>query len=336
MSKITLANLANILDNSTAATVNANSAIIQTAMDNTLSRDGTIPNTMSAAIDMNSNQILNLPTPGTVNSPARLIDVTSNPTITVPAVATATPLAATVAGAVGTSVKYAREDHQHPGFVIRTQSFVANGTYTPNANMLYCIIEAAGGGGGGGGATGIANAGYCGGGGGGGGYSKLTASKATIGASKAIVIGTGGAGTPDGLNVRGTTGGTTTVGGTLVVANGGQGGIGGRAANIGGPGNGGAAGTGDIALAGSAGAYGDYINSVTVTNYMVRGGYGGPCNFFGPITSSGVANVGAGAGVNGTGNGSGGSGAATLNSASSVAGGNGADGKVFITEFCSA
>src|SRR5258708_17127371 len=35
-------------------------------------------------IDMNGNPIINLPSPSTVNSPARLIDVVSNPTISIP------------------------------------------------------------------------------------------------------------------------------------------------------------------------------------------------------------------------------------------------------------
>lgn len=83
MSKITLNNVASLIDATTAAnTINANSATIQTAMDNTLSRDGTSPNTMQNNFDMNSFQILNLPTPATANSPARLQDVQAGGTIT--------------------------------------------------------------------------------------------------------------------------------------------------------------------------------------------------------------------------------------------------------------
>lgn len=60
MSKITLTNLANLENETTAVSViNANMAIIQTAMDNTLSRDGTSPNTMGASFDLNGNQLLN-------------------------------------------------------------------------------------------------------------------------------------------------------------------------------------------------------------------------------------------------------------------------------------
>src|SRR6266403_3876825 len=85
MSKITLTPLVNLENQTTAVNaINSNNTVLTTAFDNTLSRDGTAPNTMGAAIDMNSNQIYNLPTPSTVNSPARLIDVVSNPTISIP------------------------------------------------------------------------------------------------------------------------------------------------------------------------------------------------------------------------------------------------------------
>lgn len=85
MSKINLGSFASFQNDNTAVILaNSNNTLLTTAFDNTLSRDGTSPNTMGASIDMNSNQIINLPAPGTVNSPARLIDVTSNPSILVP------------------------------------------------------------------------------------------------------------------------------------------------------------------------------------------------------------------------------------------------------------
>ena len=64
MAKLTLTDLAN-LNNETSAvnTINTNNDSVETAIENTLSRDGTSPNTMSADLDMNSNQILNLPAP---------------------------------------------------------------------------------------------------------------------------------------------------------------------------------------------------------------------------------------------------------------------------------
>src|SRR5437868_15030763 len=76
MSKITLTDLANLQNENTAVNaINTNNAILETASDNTLSRDGTAPNTMGANFDMNSHQILNLPAPATANSPLRLQDL---------------------------------------------------------------------------------------------------------------------------------------------------------------------------------------------------------------------------------------------------------------------
>src|SRR5882762_2068272 len=89
MTKVTLSDVTNPSNlTSLAATINSNNTTIQTAFDNTLSRDGTSPNQMTSNLDMNSNQILNLPSPATINSPARLVDVVTNPTMTVPPVGT--------------------------------------------------------------------------------------------------------------------------------------------------------------------------------------------------------------------------------------------------------
>lgn len=89
MTKITLTDLVNLENQTTAVNaINANNATLEAAIDNTLSRDGTSPNQMGAAIDMNNNQIYNLPAPSTLYAPARLVDVTSNPTITVPGTGT--------------------------------------------------------------------------------------------------------------------------------------------------------------------------------------------------------------------------------------------------------
>lgn len=63
MAKLVLTDVANITGNPTEAAnaINANSDAIAAALENTLSRDGTAPNTMSTDLDMNSNRILNLP-----------------------------------------------------------------------------------------------------------------------------------------------------------------------------------------------------------------------------------------------------------------------------------
>jgi hypothetical protein len=77
MSKTTLSSVGNLIDTTTSTnTINANNAAIQAAIDNTLSRDGTQPNTMNANIDMNSHNILNLASPASPGEPLRLADVT--------------------------------------------------------------------------------------------------------------------------------------------------------------------------------------------------------------------------------------------------------------------
>lgn len=76
MSKITLSNVGNLIDATTAeANINANSDIIEDAFDNTLSLDGTAPNQMQASLDMNSKQIINLPQALTDQSPLRYVDL---------------------------------------------------------------------------------------------------------------------------------------------------------------------------------------------------------------------------------------------------------------------
>ena len=61
MSKITLDTVSNIIGNETTAldTIKNNFSTIQTAVDNTLSRDGTTPNTMDSDFNLNNNDILN-------------------------------------------------------------------------------------------------------------------------------------------------------------------------------------------------------------------------------------------------------------------------------------
>lgn len=74
--KLVLATVSEAQANSSLmAAINSNSSAIVTAMDNTLSRDGTTPNQMLANLDMNSFAILNLPTPVSETSPVRLSDL---------------------------------------------------------------------------------------------------------------------------------------------------------------------------------------------------------------------------------------------------------------------
>lgn len=76
MAKLSLTDLSNLQNENTAvANINANSAATETAMEKTLSRDGTLPNSMEASLDMDSNRILNLPAPLSANEPLRLQDL---------------------------------------------------------------------------------------------------------------------------------------------------------------------------------------------------------------------------------------------------------------------
>lgn len=77
MSKLTLDDVANLQITSVIAAVNANSAAIEEAFENTLSLDGTSPNEMDADLDMNSNRIYNLPAPAGLTEPVRLTDLNS-------------------------------------------------------------------------------------------------------------------------------------------------------------------------------------------------------------------------------------------------------------------
>ena len=78
MSKITLNDVTTFANDASAVTaINDNNSTLETAFDNTLSRDGTTPNQMAASLDMNSNRILNLPSPVSTTEPLRLADLSS-------------------------------------------------------------------------------------------------------------------------------------------------------------------------------------------------------------------------------------------------------------------
>lgn len=76
MAKLTLDSLTSLTNEVSAiATINDNSDAIETALENTLSRDGTTPNTMGANLDMNGYKISNLGAPTNNNDPLRLADI---------------------------------------------------------------------------------------------------------------------------------------------------------------------------------------------------------------------------------------------------------------------
>jgi len=211
---------------------------------------------------------------------------------------------------------------------VKSQSFTSNGTYTPSTGMLYCIAEVQGGGGGGGGAAGVAAQSAAGGGGQGGGYARKVFSAATIGVSQAVTVGAAANGGAAGAN-NGTNGNISSLG-ALLSATGGAAGTGGTssATAISGTSGGSGAGvgaSGDINLTGGLGGSGLAFGSSTAA----MGGYGGSSHFSGQVNGGIVT----GAGSNGNNYGGGGGGGAA--GASSFAGGNGAQGIVIITEFCS-
>lgn len=72
-----ISNVGSLTQNPTTAqtVINNNFAAINTSLANGLALNGQAPNQMQSNLDMNSNQILNLPPPNTVNSPLRLQDL---------------------------------------------------------------------------------------------------------------------------------------------------------------------------------------------------------------------------------------------------------------------
>jgi hypothetical protein len=210
------------------------------------------------------------------------------------------------------------------------QKFTASGTYTPTANMLYCLIEGIGAGGGGGGSTGSATNFTGGGGGGSGSYSCTAASATTIGASKAVTIGAGGTAS---TNSAGGNGGDTSVT-TIMIAKGGSGGTLGTSGSFGIGGAGGVAGTGDDTRPGSPGGNSPYQAGTSV-GIVLPSGFGASSRFGGggaqvsPV-AGGISN-----GSAATGFGAGGAAGCSNYIATNSSGGAGSAGYIKITEYCS-
>lgn len=75
MAKLDLVNVTNLQNETSAVnTINTNSARIEAAVENTLSRDGSSPNEMNANLDMNNNRIFNLPEAVVGSEPLRKQD----------------------------------------------------------------------------------------------------------------------------------------------------------------------------------------------------------------------------------------------------------------------
>ncbi len=216
---------------------------------------------------------------------------------------------------------------------VTAQSFTtsANGTYTPNANLLFAVVECIGQGGGGGGAatnttTGISS----GGGGGSGSYSRVRLTAAQIGGSQATTNTASANGGTAGNNA-GTSGNDTSLG-SLCIGKGGSGGGGAAAASSGTAGAGGVAGTGDLTIVGQPGFRG-FGTSISNTTTLEPSGTGGPGPFGGGaagVETSGNANI---VGAAGTICGGGASGGQSSGSGASIGGGQGGNGCILITEY---
>lgn len=75
MAKLSVSDFASIGNELTfLTTLNANFGLVEAAIENTLSRDGTSPNEMEADLDMNSNRILNLLAAVGATEPVRLLE----------------------------------------------------------------------------------------------------------------------------------------------------------------------------------------------------------------------------------------------------------------------
>lgn len=78
MAKVVLDDLVSLTnETSVIATINENNDLVTTAIDNSLSRYGTSPNAMEADLDMNGNNLLNLPAPSTDTEPVRVADMSA-------------------------------------------------------------------------------------------------------------------------------------------------------------------------------------------------------------------------------------------------------------------
>ena len=114
---ISLSNVTSLRNETTAlTTINNNTAAIQTAFGSALDTAG---DTMNGVLDMNSNPIINLPAPSTMDQPVRLqeLDTLVNGgtlNITVPSPYTSAPAnVSTTTNSPGSSPLYARGDHVH-------------------------------------------------------------------------------------------------------------------------------------------------------------------------------------------------------------------------------
>jgi hypothetical protein len=203
---------------------------------------------------------------------------------------------------------------------IDEQVFTASGTWIKPANAQWVFVEVLGAGGAGGGVTGNPTGSGAGGGGGSGGYVRRMWVGSALGASEAVVVGTGGAGVSAGT-------GNTGVSSTFNVMVG-SGGTGGSAmtstvgSSIATGGNGGAAAGGTVNIPGSSGD-----SAMTLTGVNIPMGRGGGSYFGGQSRITASIGTGNAALVYGCG------GSGALGSTVNQAGGAGFAGLVIVTTY---
>lgn len=134
MAKLILSNLANLQNEETAtATINSNNDFIELALENTLSRDGTTPNSMLADFDMNSHRILNLPAPASQTDAVRLQDVTPG-IVTVASNISFTPNGDIASSTVQAAIQEVRDD--------AATNLAANITHTSSGKLTVTSATA--------------------------------------------------------------------------------------------------------------------------------------------------------------------------------------------------
>lgn len=218
---------------------------------------------------------------------------------------------------------------------ITSQIFSTTGshTYTPNANLLYAIVECVGGGGGGGGTPASGGAqGAAASGGGGGAYTQSLFTAATIGSSQTVTTGAAGSGAAAGQN-NGGAGGSSSFG-ALVTAGGGSGGAASGLSSSGNYGplaSGGAGGTGSgtfrFSIPGQSGGWSWIANAVYIA------GDGGNSGGGLGVGGRGLPEASSSLGLAGAGYGGGAGGSSAGASQPAQAGSAGAQGVVIVTEY---
>lgn len=130
MAKLSVNSLATLQNETTAlSTINGNFSATVTALENTLSRDGTTPNTMGANLDMNSNRILNLPLPVSGTEPARKQEFDD--------------LAADVANTLADAVAVATQDAEDAATTATTKAGEASTSATNASNSASAASASA-------------------------------------------------------------------------------------------------------------------------------------------------------------------------------------------------